>query len=287
MSDSPTRSMRIRAALVGVTLIALGAIVLMVLTPGAGAGLNPDLHVEKSDSPDPVQVGDELTYTITVTEEQGVSALQVVVEDTLPNKVKFVSAEASQGGANACDRNGRKVTCELGDIAASGTAMVTIVVQPKKAGTIENTASAELGTGTENDPADNEDTEKTKVVSGPSCGGDDATIVGTTGDDEIIGTDHRDVITALAGDDFVKALGGKDAVCGKGGNDTLKGNADGDLVKGGGGRDTGKGGGGDDVVKGGRKADRLRGGAGDDVLNGGPGNDNCRGGPGDDILKSC
>jgi uncharacterized repeat protein (TIGR01451 family) len=284
MSDSPVRSLRIRAALVGVTLIALGALALIVFPPGAGAGLNVDLSLTKADSPDPVQTGDVLTYTITVTNNGPGSVATASVEDKLPNKLDFVSVEATQG---TCERNGRNVTCEPGLIGDTQSVTITITVRPSKEGNLSNTATVSATGNVDPNGGNDSDTETTKVTQGPTCGGKSATILGTEDNDVITGTEQRDVISALGGDDEVNSLGGKDALCGKSGNDKLKGKGDADLVKGGGGRDTGKGGGGDDTVKGGPKPDRLRGGSGDDLLAGGGGNDNCRGGSGTDTLKSC
>lgn len=282
MSAIQTHSLRFKAVAVGVTLVALATLSVTLLTAGAGAGVNL-LSVEKSDSPDPVQTGDVLTYTITVDNLTMSAVTGVTVEDKLPNSVNFASANASQG---TCDRQGRNVTCMLGTLGGSATETITIRVRPKKAETISNTASVSSDPADPN-TADNEATEQTTVTKGPSCGGKAATIVGTPDNDVITGTDRRDVIAALGGDDEVNSLGGKDAICGKSGNDMLKGKSDDDLVKGGGGRDTGKGGSGDDVIRGGAKRDRLRGGSGDDLLAGGGGNDSCRGGPGIDTLKSC
>ena len=273
-----------RLALIGGAFAVFALVWLMVLSPIAQAGNDADLAVEKSDSPDPVDVGAVLTYTITVTNlDLSDSPPGVVVEDKLPNKVKFLSAVSSQG---TCDRQGRKVTCELGTMTPGSSETVTIRVQPKDGGTISNTATVDSDFA-DPEPSNNEDTEATKVIEGPTCGGRAATIVGTTGDDVITGTEQRDVISALSGNDEVNALGGKDLVCGKGGRDKLKGKADGDLVKGGNGRDVTKGGGGDDTLRGGPKPDRLRGGSGNDLLAGGGGNDSCRGGSGTDTLKSC
>jgi uncharacterized repeat protein (TIGR01451 family) len=283
MSGVQARSLRFKAAAVGITLGALAMLSVTLLTAGAGAGVDNLLSVEKADSPDPVQTDDVLTYTITIENLTTNPVTGVSAEDKLPNSVKFASANASQG---TCDRQGRTVTCDLGTLGAEAVATVEIRVRPKRAGTISNTASVSSDPADPN-AADNEATEQTKVTQGPSCGGKAATIVGTPGSDVITGTDRRDVITALGGDDQVNSLGGKDSICGKSGNDTLKGKADDDLVKGGGGRDTGKGGSGDDVIRGGAKRDRLRGGSGDDLLAGGGGNDSCRGGPGVDTLSSC
>ena len=93
-----------------------------------------DLKVTKTDSPDPVAVGQPLTYSITV-ENVGVNtATQVKVTDVLPASVSFVSASAGCAG-------NPKVVCSIGSLAASQSATVTIVVTPNQAGTTKNTAT--------------------------------------------------------------------------------------------------------------------------------------------------
>ena len=56
-----------------------------------------DLLVTKTASPVQVSAGDPLTYTITITNLGPSSASQVLVTDTLPAQVTFISASASQG----------------------------------------------------------------------------------------------------------------------------------------------------------------------------------------------
>jgi len=92
------------------------------------------------------------------------------------------------------------------------------------------------------------------------CKGQQATIIGTTGSDEIDGTPGRDVIAALGGKDKAFGLAGSDLICGGGGADKLNG--------------------------GGAK-DNLLGQKGGDTLKGGGGNDTCAGGKGRDVEKSC
>ncbi len=60
-----------------------------------------------------------------------------------------------------------------------------------------------------------------------TCAGVPATIVGTTGDDELAGTAGDDVIAALEGHDTIDAGDGNDLVCGDAGSDHLTG-GDGD-----------------------------------------------------------
>ncbi len=58
--------------------------------------LTADLEVTKADDPDPVLVGETLTYTIVVT-NHGPSTSTVELTDTLPGSVTFVSATTTAG----------------------------------------------------------------------------------------------------------------------------------------------------------------------------------------------
>ena len=119
-----------------------------------------DLSVTKSDSPDPVTRGAELTYSIVVTNNGPGSAASVQLTDSLPVNVQFVSATSTAG---SCAQTGSTVTCNLGDLSSGSSVTVTIIVTPKKAGTITNTAQV---TSISPDPnaANNTDTEETTVV---------------------------------------------------------------------------------------------------------------------------
>jgi uncharacterized repeat protein (TIGR01451 family) len=123
-----------------------------------------DLEISKADSPDPVTVGDNLTYTITVTNRGPDAAANVVVTDTLPSGVTFVSASPG------CVHVAGVVTCNLRYIPAGGSVTITIVVTPTAPGTISNTARVTSDTVDPN-TANNSDAEPTEVQSGP-IGGD-------------------------------------------------------------------------------------------------------------------
>src|SRR5918994_6773442 len=133
-------SSKLRAPrLVGVSALVLAALAALLIGFAGGAGASGhDLVLTKSDSPDPVTQGSNLTYTIQV-QNNAAAATGVVVTDTLPSRVDFVSATSTQG---TCSQAGGVVTCDIGDMAAGTTATVTIVVRPKQTGTISNTAVA-------------------------------------------------------------------------------------------------------------------------------------------------
>ncbi len=117
---------------------------------------------------------------------------------------------------------------------------------------------------------------------GPTCDGRRATIVGTRGNDRILGTDGDDVIVARAGNDRIDGGDGDDVICGGAGNDRIDGGDGDDRILGGAGNDRIDGGAGDDSLSGGPGNDRIDGGSGDDSLSGGPGNDRLDGGRGHD-----
>jgi hypothetical protein len=88
-----------------------------------------------------------------------------------------------------------------------------------------------------------------------TCKGQPATIVGTSGDDQLAGISGRDVIAALEGNDEVSGLAGNDLICGGSGRDTLIGGKGKDELFGQNGRDRLRGGGAKDVCKGGKGDD--------------------------------
>jgi uncharacterized repeat protein (TIGR01451 family) len=94
------------------------------VNPAAG----PNLHISKSDDPDPVQELNPITYTIDVNNTGSTNATNTTVVDHLPPGTTFVSAKSTQGN---CTHTPTVVTCHLGTLVASegGGETVTIVVQ--------------------------------------------------------------------------------------------------------------------------------------------------------------
>lgn len=121
-----------------------------------------DLRLTNVDSPDPVDTGKLLNYTLTATNNGPLAATGVVVTGTLPAGVGFVSASASQG---SCTQAGGVVTCTLGGLAVAGSATVNVVVTaPGTPGSISFTASVSANEP-EPAPADNSATATTTVTA--------------------------------------------------------------------------------------------------------------------------
>lgn len=119
-----------------------------------------DLSIVKSDSSDPLPVGSNLTYTLAVTNGGPDAATGMVVTDALPAGATFVSSSTTQGSCSGTST----VTCGLGGLANGATATVTIIIRPRRAGTLTNTASV---TAVEADPdlANNTATATTAVIA--------------------------------------------------------------------------------------------------------------------------
>jgi uncharacterized repeat protein (TIGR01451 family) len=287
----PTQQGRLARLLPGALPIAALLIAALAFA-SLGAAAQPgssNLKIVKSDSPDPVQVNGQLTYTIGVENLGPSPATGVIVSDNLPNGVDLVSATGPSG---ACAAQGTKLTCPIGTLAPVGVnysgspASVTVVVVPRKAGTIRNTATVKSD---QNDPAkaNNKATASTTVLGALTCRGRPATISGTPGNDTLPGTPGPDVIAALGGNDRIGARAGRDLICAGAGHDRVSAGTAADRVFGAGGRDRLLGRGGPDVLRGSGGSDVLRGGSGGDRLRGGRGFDLCRGGAGMDSLRGC
>lgn len=97
-----------------------------------------DVFVIKSDSPDPVVIGQTLTYVLFASNAGPDPATNVVITDTLPDGVDLISATPNQGTCGGLV--GNLITCNLGDLDVGAFTEVRILVRPTTTGTILNVA---------------------------------------------------------------------------------------------------------------------------------------------------
>jgi bacillolysin len=121
-----------------------------------------DLSLSVTDSPDPIEVGNDLTYALDVTNNGPDTATDVTLTDTLPASVSFVSVTPS---APTCNESSGTVTCDLGSLNNGDTSTVTIVVTPATATTITNNVSV---SGNETDPNSSNNSESTDTTVNPT-----------------------------------------------------------------------------------------------------------------------
>lgn len=241
-------------------------------TPPPPPPATADLSVTKT-GPASLTLGDRATYTVRVTNAAAstATATGVTLTDTLSGAAAtLVSATSAQG---TCTTTATGATCALNSLAPGASATVTVVAEPRTAGTLTDTARAGA-TQTDPVPGNNTATATTGVTNSRGC-----TIVGTSGADTLTGTTGNDVICGLGGNDTIRASSGADTVYGDYGDDAIDGGT---------GNDTLYGGPGNDNVYGNYGADRVNtadGVAGNDTANGGPDFDTCTTDPGDTRLS--
>jgi uncharacterized repeat protein (TIGR01451 family) len=88
-----------------------------------------DLVVDVKPNSRNVYQGDTLTYTITVTNNGGMTATGVSFTDLLPKGASFVSANMLDGGNCVANEDDHSVTCNLLDLAPNQSATVKIQIQ--------------------------------------------------------------------------------------------------------------------------------------------------------------
>jgi uncharacterized repeat protein (TIGR01451 family) len=97
-----------------------------------------DVGLRLAAAPSPASLGDNLTYTLTVSNTGPAAATEVSVTDHLPSTVAWVSSSASQG---ACTSSAGTVRCQFGTLPGNAAATATIVVTPTAEGFATNTAT--------------------------------------------------------------------------------------------------------------------------------------------------
>jgi len=117
-----------------------------------------DLSITKTDTQDPIVAGEQVTYSIEVSNNGPSDAQDVEVVDTPPSGFTFDSATGA-----TCTANGT-VTCDLGTVAAGDAATFTITfnIDPSVLGTVSNDVTVS-STTTDPDGNNNDASETTTV----------------------------------------------------------------------------------------------------------------------------
>ena len=213
MRSNKTRNLTKKDLLLRALLLAIAVLTFLVLAESPSFAQEEDgasLRLTKTDSPDPVLVGQNLTYTLTVTNTGDDEAEDAFLGDRLPDSVEFVSVNSSRGQCGQTGGNsGRDIVCFFGEIDEGRSVTVRIVVRPTQAGQITNQAIAGA--------------EDTRTVSASAT-----TTVRATADLAITKTDNPD--PAFVGENLTYTLrvnnNGPGAATGVTIRDTLPANAE-------------------------------------------------------------
>ncbi len=96
-----------------------------------------DLNVTLSESEEPINVGDNLVYSITVTNNGPHQATGVTLEDSLPEKIALISFSPSQGTCIPTPTQDQ-INCTLGSLANGASVTLNLVVSPIDIGELTN-----------------------------------------------------------------------------------------------------------------------------------------------------
>ncbi|HWL15298.1 MAG TPA: IPT/TIG domain-containing protein, partial [Opitutus sp.] len=112
-----------------------------------------DLAMTLTDAPDPVQAGDNLTYTLTITNNGPDAAVEPAFSDVLPTALTFVSLTSPEGWdatTPAVGANGT-INASAATLASGASAVFTLVVAVDTTTsddtTLTNTATVSATTG--------------------------------------------------------------------------------------------------------------------------------------------
>jgi uncharacterized repeat protein (TIGR01451 family) len=140
-----------------------------------------DLSITKADSPDPVTAGNNLTYTVTVTNNGPDTATSVIVTDNLPAATTFVSCSSTGGGV--CGGSGNNRTVTFASLTSGETETITFVANVNCSvadGTVISNTATVRSCATDPDQNNNSATATTTASNPPPV------ITGATADPSVL-----------------------------------------------------------------------------------------------------
>jgi uncharacterized repeat protein (TIGR01451 family) len=137
---------------------------------GLAAISSADLSIVKTDSPDPVVAGTDLTYSITVTNNGGDRAVDLVMSDSLPAGTTFVSFTAPAGWTSTTPSAGSNgtVTARKETLDNAQVAVFSLVVHVSPStpdGTMLSNTATVTSPVTDPNTGNNSSTATTAVVA--------------------------------------------------------------------------------------------------------------------------
>ncbi len=121
--------------------VAVDNIVMRIQEFTSAACPTSDLAIAKTAPGTPIDAGDNITYTLTVTNNGPAAATNASVSDTLPAGTSFVSAS---GTGWTCNHAAGVVTCTAANLVVGPAPAITLIVNVNpnvQTGTINNTAA--------------------------------------------------------------------------------------------------------------------------------------------------
>ena len=143
------------------------------VTTVVGTGTQADLAITKTGTPNPVLAGNNITYTIAVTNNGPAAAANVTITDTLPANTSVVSITPPgvPAGWTCPAPSGGAQTCTNSSLAANTTSTFTLILKVA-VGTAPGTAitnAASVASSTTTDPTNaNNSASTTAYVASPS-----------------------------------------------------------------------------------------------------------------------
>jgi len=124
-----------------------------------------DLSITKNVVPGSVTQGNNVTFNLAVLNSGPDAAVNVVVSDTLPAQLSYVSATPSVGSCNVVTQT---ITCNLGTLNASSSATIQIVATMTGTGSTTNIAAVASDTA-DGDGTDNQAQVTFTILAAPAA----------------------------------------------------------------------------------------------------------------------
>ncbi|MGB0839380.1 MAG: DUF11 domain-containing protein, partial [Chitinophagales bacterium] len=176
----------------------------------------PDLTVSKSADVPVVSVGDNVTFTIVVTNEGTVTATGVVITDTLSTDVTYSGTHTVSQGSVAPLGGLNDLNWTVGSLNAGQSDTLTVTVTVDKEGVIYNKAevTAQSPADSDSNPNNNDPIEDDYAITCVSviielCQGDSYTLTAPSGYNdytwyrngvEVVGQGSNEYIATVEGD---------------------------------------------------------------------------------------